>query len=57
MNAANTEIDDYRTMSKTTTQIFQPRNMLKCQMKLKKNTNFTANCLDGILFGMDFFSK
>ena len=34
------ETDDYKIMSKTTTQMFQPRNMLKCQIVLKKITNF-----------------
>ena len=37
INAASIEIsDDYKTVSKTTTQIFEPRNMLKCKIILKK---------------------
>ena len=40
MNAANIENWQlYKTLSKTTTQMFQPRNMLKCQIVLKKNLN------------------
>ena len=31
-DAANNEIDDYKTMSKTITQSFQPQNMLKRQI-------------------------
>ena len=46
MNTANIELDDYKTMSKTTTQIFQPRKMLKCQLILKKNTNLIIYCLN-----------
>ena len=34
----NIEIDDHKTMSKTTTEIFQLPNMVKCQIILKKNT-------------------
>ena len=39
MNAANIGIDEYTTINKTTTQIFQPRNMLKFRIILKINTN------------------
>ena len=33
------KIDDYRTMRKTTTQLFQLRIVLKCPTILKKNRN------------------
>ena len=36
MNDADVETDDNKTISKTTTQFFQPRNMLKCQLIPKK---------------------
>ena len=39
MNAANIGIDEYTTINKTTTQIFQPRNMLQFRIILKINTN------------------
>ena len=45
MNAENTETDDCKTMAKTTTQIFQPRNMLKRQIYLNKNTSLKIYCL------------
>ena len=44
MSAANVELDDCKTLSKTAKQIFQPRNMLKCQTILMKNTNLTSYC-------------
>ena len=37
-------IVDYKTTSKTITHIFQPRNLLKCQIILKKNTNLIIYC-------------
>ena len=41
INAANIEIDKYKTISKTTstTQIFEPQDMLKCQILLEKKPN------------------
>ena len=45
VNAANIEIDYHQTMSKITTQSFQPRNVLKCQIILMKNT--TLHLLSG----------
>ena len=30
IDAANIELNDYKTMIRTTAQVFQPRNMLKC---------------------------
>ena len=45
MHATNIETDNYKAMSKTTTQIFQPLNMLNCQIILTKNRNLTICCL------------
>ena len=49
MKAADIETDDYKTMSKTTTQTFQPRNTLECQVILKKIRNLIIYCLDDFL--------
>ena len=53
------EADDYKIMSKTTTQICQPRNMLKCQIIFKKNTNLIVYSLEkkpryGLLLDITF---
>ena len=41
------EIYDCKTISKTTSQIFQPRDMLKClKIIRKKNTNLIIYCLE-----------
>ena len=56
MNAASIEIsDDYKTMSDTTIQIFQPQSMLQCQIILKKNTILIIYCLEKKPIG--FFSR
>ena len=44
MNTAYIEIEDCSTLSRTSTQILQPRNILECQIILKKNTNLTIYC-------------
>ena len=51
--AVNIENDDYKTMTKTTTHIFQPRYDPKCQIILEKNTNDIMFCLKKK--PMDFF--
>ena len=53
------EADDYKIISKTTTQICQPRNMLKCQIIFKKNTNLIVYSLEkkpryGLLLDITF---
>ena len=59
INGANIEIFGDKTISKTTTQIFQPRNMLNCQIIVKNNPDLIfpvlkrrpcASFLDGSLF-------
>ena len=56
MNAASIEIsDDYKTMRETTTQTFQPQNMLQCQIILKKNTILIIYCFEKKPVG--FFSR
>ena len=61
MNAANIGFDVYKTTSKNTTQMFQSRNMLKCRIVLKKNTNIIIYCNSKkahcLLFEMGFSSK
>ena len=60
MNSANIKIDDCKTISKTTTQIFQLRDMFKYQIILKKNTRhlfFTVFKRSPCLFKMGFKSR
>ena len=57
MHATNIETDDYKAMSKTTTQIFQPLNMLNCQIILTKNRNLTICCLKKKPITRDYFCK
>ena len=56
LNAVNIEIDDCKTMIKTTTQTFQSRNMLKYQTLLKKKANFIIYC-HGLPFEMGCFLR
>ena len=57
MHATNIETDDYKAMSKTTTQIFQPLNMLNCQIILTKNRNLTICSLKKKPITRDYFCK
>ena len=58
MKAVIIEIDDYKAMNKTTTHIFQLRNILKCQIILKKNTNLISIEKKSMtFFQMGFFSR